>query len=114
MSGYSSWVKQETIKEIEEAGRQLAQSYINRKSSNKISGITYRLLNALKTKNTGRFMDTFINAHMYGGKDGGSVVPKKIIDVLTDEDKLQTLGYAFVVGLRSVGEKTNKEDKAND
>ncbi|WP_374724389.1 type I-B CRISPR-associated protein Cas8b1/Cst1 [Calidifontibacillus erzurumensis] len=112
MSGYSSYVKKETINEIEQAGRKLALSYMQRNAANKLSGITYRLLNALKTKDTGKFMDTFINAHMYGGKDGGLHVPIQIIDVLQDEDKLQTLGYAFILGLRSgLLPKEEKEEK---
>ncbi len=97
MNGYSSYVKRDTIKEIEEAGRSLAMAYSVRSASNKLSGITYRLLNALKTKDTGKFMDTFVNAYMYCGQ----AIPTKIIDVLQDEHKLQTMGYAFVIGLRS-------------
>lgn len=114
MSGYSSYVNRDTINDIEQAGRKLALHYKQRSASNKISGITYRLLNALKTKDAGKFMDTFINAHMYGGKDGGLQVPIKIIDVLQDEDKLQTLGYAFVLGLRSgLLPKEEMEEKVN-
>lgn len=105
MSGYSSYVKRDTIVNMERAGRILSDTYRNKNSANKLSGITYRLLNALKTKDTGKFMDTFINAHMFGGQP----IPTDIIDVLQDEDKLQTLGYAFLVGLRSI--KPNNDEK---
>lgn len=104
MSGYSSYVKRDTIVNIEKAGKVLSTVYVKKNAANKLSGITYRLLNALKTKNTGKFMDTFINAHMFGGQP----IPTNIIDVLQDEDKLQTLGYAFVVGLRA-GKPINDE-----
>ncbi len=115
MSGYSSWVSRDTIQSIEKAGKKLAQAYSNKNATNKLSGITYRLLNALKTKNIGRFIDTFINAHLYGGL----IVPPEIKDVLTDENKLQTLGYAFVIGLRSEknvsgDNNENKEEKSDD
>ncbi len=110
MSGYSSWVHRDTIKKIEKAGRALTRAYTSRNAANKLSGITYRLLNALKTKDAGRFMDTFAQAHLYAG----IIMPTEIIDVLQDEEKLQTLGYAFIIGLRSVGEEKNGEEKYDE
>ncbi|WP_400246727.1 type I-B CRISPR-associated protein Cas8b1/Cst1 [Niallia sp. JL1B1071] len=101
MSVYYSYVNRETIAHMENAGRKLAYNYKVRNASNKLGGITYRLLNALKTKDTGKFMDTFINAHLYAAREGELIIPPQMTEALTDEDKLQTLGYAFVLGLRS-------------
>jgi len=116
MSDYYSYVHRETIAHVENAGRKLAYNYKVRNASNKLGGITYRLLNALKTKDTGKFMDTFINAHLYAAREGELIIPPQMTEVLTDEDKLQTLGYAFVLGLRSglnpKGEK--KEEIENE
>ncbi|MGM9987590.1 MAG: type I-B CRISPR-associated protein Cas8b1/Cst1 [Bacillaceae bacterium] len=111
MNGYTSYVKRETIKEIEKAGKILSLTYAKKNATNKLSGITYRLLNALKTKDTGKFMDTFVNAHLFGGKE----IPKEIIEVLQDENKLQTLGYAFLIGLRSsISESELEGGKENE
>lgn len=110
MSYASSWVKAETIRGMEQSGRTLYQAYRAKKATNKLSGITYRLLNALKSRHTGRFMDTFVNAHLYGGID----VPSDITAVLQDDHKLQTLGYAFIVGLRSSGTGTTENENENE
>jgi len=114
MSDYYSYVRRETIAYMENAGRKLAYNYKVRNASNKLGGITYRLLNALKTKDTGKFMDTFINAHLYAAREGELIIPPQMTEALTDEDKLQTLGYAFVLGLRSglnpKGEKKEEEE----
>lgn len=110
MSYATSWVKAETIKSMEKAGRTLYQAYRAKNATNKLSGITYRLLNALKSKHAGRFMDTFANAHLYAGVD----IPNNITEVLQDEHKLQTLGYAFIVGLRSnTGTTENQNENKN-
>ncbi len=114
MSDYYSYVRRETIAYMENAGRKLAYNYKVRNASNKLGGITYRLLNALKTKDTGKFMDTFINAHLYAAREGELIIPPQMTEALTDEDKLQTLGYAFVLGLRSglspKGDKKEEEE----
>ncbi|MFT8323297.1 MAG: type I-B CRISPR-associated protein Cas8b1/Cst1, partial [Bacillus sp. (in: firmicutes)] len=115
MSEYYSYVSRDKIASVENAGRKLAQNYNFKNSSNKLGGITYRLLNALKTKDKGRFMDTFVNAHMYAGKEGDITIPPQMIEALTDEDKLQTLGYAFVLGLRSgLNPKGEKKEEAKN
>lgn len=96
MSGYSSYVKRDVVEQMKTAGINLATAYKEKNATNKLSGITYRMLNSLKTKNASRFMDTFINAHIYCGVD----LPTEITEAMLDENKLQTMGYAFVVGLR--------------
>lgn len=104
MSGYSSYVSQKTIDQVMQAGQQLAHAYLRNGAANKLQGITYRLLNALKSKNTSRFMDSFLNAYLYvknstNGTD--LIIPTDFSSVLNNEERLQTLGYAFILGLRS-------------
>lgn len=110
MSYASSWVKADTIQDMEKSGKKLYQAYRAKNATNKLSGITYRLLNALKSSHTGRFMDTFVNAHLYVGVG----VPTDITTALQDEHKLQTLGYAFIVGLRSSGIGSTENENENE
>ncbi|MCT4596887.1 MAG: type I-B CRISPR-associated protein Cas8b1/Cst1 [Vallitalea sp.] len=100
------------IDKIQQLGYELRNIYEIKKADNKISGICYRLLNALKTKNQNRFMDTLINAYMYGGKQ----IPVILLDALKGDDKLQTVGYAFILGLQGESGKLNlgKEEKGNE
>ncbi|KRU26833.1 CRISPR-associated protein Cas8a1/Cst1 [Clostridium sporogenes] len=95
------------IDEIQKLGFYLRKDYENKKADNKINGITYRLLNALKTKNSNRFMDTLLNAYMYIGK----LIPTEFIEGLKDEAKLQTIGYAFLLGLQGDNFKLEGNEK---
>jgi CRISPR-associated protein Cst1 len=97
------------IDKIQQLGYELRESYKNKKAENKISGISYRLLNSLKTKNQNKFMDTMINAYMYSGKQ----IPVILLDALKGDNKLQSVGYAFVLGLQGETGKyySNKGDK---
>ncbi|MGO5093021.1 type I-B CRISPR-associated protein Cas8b1/Cst1 [Clostridium sp. LCP25S3_F10] len=100
------------IDDIQKLGFCLRKDYENKKADNKINGITYRLLNALKTKNSNRFMDTLLNAYMYIRKP----IPTEFIEGLKDEAKLQTIGYAFLVGLQGDTSKleNNEEGAVNN
>ncbi|RYL93717.1 type I-B CRISPR-associated protein Cas8b1/Cst1 [Sporolactobacillus sp. THM19-2] len=105
MTGYSSYVSKKTIDHVMKEGQKLAEVYIRKGAANKMQGITYRLLNALKSKNIGRFMDTFFNAYLYAKNSSrletNLIIPTELSETLNDEDKLQTLGYAFILGFRS-------------
>jgi len=100
------------IDKIQQLGYDLKEVYKNKKADNKMNGICYRLLNALKTKNQNRFMDTILNAYMYAGKQ----IPVILLDSLKGDNKLQTVGYAFILGLQGENGKLSlcKEEKANE
>ncbi|MBE6066079.1 MAG: type I-B CRISPR-associated protein Cas8b1/Cst1 [Clostridium lundense] len=100
-------VSYKTIDDCRKSGLLLRNEYVNKNAKNKLGGISYRLLNALKTKNTARFMDTLLNSYMYLGKQ----VPIAFVDALKDVDRFQSIGYSFVLGLQ--GEEVNK-DKEED
>lgn len=114
LSEYSSYVPKKTIDNVLREGQKLADVYIKKGAVNKMQGITYRLLNALKSKNIGRFMDTFFNAYLYAKNSNNLeknlIIPTEISEALRDEDKLQTLGYAFILGFRS-GKQLNNEEE---
>ncbi len=91
-------------------GNALMKEYFEKGMENKISGISYRLLNALKTRNSQGFMHNIINAYMYLNKP----VPQNLTLALEDEEKLGLLGYAFVTGLNGLRDKDSIDDEDKD
>ena len=90
-------------------GYYLRQEYLKKDrdaDKNKIRGISYRLLNALKTRNAEMFMHNIITSYMYVGK----TIPSKLTMTLESEEALGTLGYAFVTGLNGGKYKQENEN----
>lgn len=85
------------VKNARAAGYYLRKEYVSirKGSDNKLPGICYRLLNALKTSNTEMFMDVILNCYLYVKYP----VPRVITDVLGQDKPFATMGYAFVSGL---------------
>lgn len=104
----SKMVYYKEIDNFRDYGLKLRDSYTKGNSSakNKLPGITYRLLNALKTKDTSRFMETLINAYLYLGKQ----IPTDFVNGLKDIEKFQTIGYSFLIGLQ--GENGKEDDNS--
>jgi CRISPR-associated protein Cst1 len=90
------------VKNAKNAGYHLRKKYHDKEADNKLPGICYRLLNALKTSNENMFMDVILNCYLYVK----SQVPKVITDVLGNEKSFSTMGYALVAGLID-GQDTN-------
>lgn len=98
-------VIEKMVDSAKNSGYYLAEAYKDKNAENKINGIAYRLLNALKTRNSELFMHTLLSCYMYIGKP----VPKDIEKVLCDDELLGEMGYAFVTGLAGSILKENKE-----
>lgn len=77
------------------SGYYLRERYRDKGAVDKLSGISYRLLNSLKTNNIDSFMDTLLNCYLYVKLP----VPNVFLDTLRNEEKFKTIGYAFVAGL---------------
>lgn len=107
LGGTRRGMKLDDISKFQSYGNELKNEYARKKSESKLSGITYRLANAIKTKDSGKFMDTIISAYMYIGKG----IPKEISLALADADRLQNVGYAFIIGLQ--GEIINKKKEGD-
>lgn len=91
-------------------GLKLREAYLDKNGERKIEGISYRLLNAIKTKNSSRFADVLINAHMYVEKE----IPSIFIDTLKEKELLQSYGYGFLLGLQgNKGQKENEKKEEN-
>ena len=95
------------VKKARAAGYYLRKEYDGKGSDNKLAGICYRLLNALKTSNENMFMDVTLNCYLYVN----SQVPKVITDALGREKGFNTMGYAFVAGLIDGQEGTGDREK---
>lgn len=96
------------IDKASKAGYWLRKAYSDKGSVDKLNGIAYRLLNALKTDNTSMFMDTLLNCYLYTRKE----VPDIFLGVLRDDDEFKHIGYAFVTKL--IEEKRNENGGKNN
>lgn len=95
------------VRGIRRFGNELRKEYFARGANKKLDGIQYRLSSALRVKDSSKFLDTLINMYSYVGKE----IPVDFIDCLGSDDVFQTVGYAFVLGLEGMEEKS--EDKNN-
>ena len=77
------------------SGYYLRERYRGKGAVDKLGGISYRLLNSLKTNNTDSFMDTLLNCYLYVK----APVPEVFLDALRSDEDFKTIGYAFVAGL---------------
>lgn len=95
--------------EFKSYGLKLRKAYIEKNSESKLQGITYRLLNALKTKDSSKFMDTLINSYMYMKSE----IPTGFVKALNNQEVFQGIGYAFLIGLQGVDE-TKLDNSENE
>lgn len=79
------------------------KAYEEKEAENKINGIAYRLLNALKTNNKHMFMDILLNCYLYIKQS----VPTIFVEGMKDDYEFKSIGYAFVSGMIN-------ESKEND
>ncbi|EAK8453303.1 type I-B CRISPR-associated protein Cas8b1/Cst1 [Listeria monocytogenes] len=92
---------------VQNCGKEFKEGYVKKKSENKISGITYKLLNALKVNDKDGFMDTLLNSYSYLAMP----IPDVFIKMFSNDEAFKSVGYAFMLGVG--GEKTKKEDGGN-
>ncbi len=88
----------ELVRKARAYGYYLRQEYIKKDpdaDKGKIRGISYRLLNALKTRNAEMFMNNIITSYMYIGE----TIPSNLTLALESDEELGIIGYAFVTGL---------------
>ncbi|AEV69187.1 CRISPR-associated protein Cas8a1/Cst1, subtype I-B/TNEAP [Acetivibrio clariflavus DSM 19732] len=107
--GYMESTEKDIVKISSSAGYYLREAYKSKNSENKLNGICYRLLNALKTSNKSMFMDTILNCYLYTNKP----VPTFITECLKDDNVFKTIGYAFVTGLIDGNKNENTDGGDN-
>lgn len=84
-------------------------------NENKIRSLSYKLLNALRTRNSADFMDAVLRNYIGLGK----AMPVGFLDVLKDENQFLEFGYAFVTGLNggvsnAAGKETANQESEGD
>ncbi|MBF2444186.1 type I-B CRISPR-associated protein Cas8b1/Cst1 [Listeria welshimeri] len=92
---------------VRSCGTKFKEGYVDKKSENKISGITYKLLNSLKVNDKDGFMDTLLNSYSYLAMP----IPDVFIKMFSNDEAFKSVGYAFMLGVG--GERTKKEDGGN-
>lgn len=107
--GYMADKEKDVLKSYRGAGYYLREEYKKKGSEKKLEGISYKLLNALKTNNSGMFMDVIINSYLYANQQ----IPSFFTDCLKNNQELKTIGYAFVSGLVD-GEEFKKTEKGGN
>lgn len=84
---------------------------ITRKSDPTI-GISYKMLNALKTQNCNQFLDIMIRL----SNALNMIVPDQLVRAIGNEDEFKNIAYAFVLGFRGGyydKEESNLKDEMN-
>lgn len=105
----------ELVRKARAYGYYLRQEYLKKDpgaDKGKIRGISYRLLNSLKTRNAEMFMNNIITGYMYIGKP----IPSDLTLALESDEELGIIGYAFVTGLNGgeYGVQTGKGGTNNE
>lgn len=94
LENYEDNNKLDVLKLAKSAGYYLRESYKQKNSENKIIGISYRLLNALKTNNKYLFMDIILSCYLYTEK----TIPSFFIKVFKNDNIFKNIGYSFITG----------------
>lgn len=98
----------EELNKIRRYGYYLKKAYESQET--KLNGISYRLLNALKVRNTSKFMETLLQAYSYKKLS----IPTIFTQILNDEKKFQTIGYAFLLGLHGYDGNDEKGENTHE
>ena len=99
-------ISEEDLRKCRSYGIRIRDGYANKSNANKSQALSYRMLEALRTGDSSRFMDLMLNAYLYLGM----IVPSIFINNQDKTKAFKQYGYAFVSGL--IG-STNTETKEN-
>ncbi|MBC2182891.1 type I-B CRISPR-associated protein Cas8b1/Cst1 [Listeria sp. FSL L7-0233] len=80
---------------VQSCGTKFKEGYVNKKSENKIAGITYKLLNSLKINDKDGFMDTLLNSYSYLAIP----IPNVFMNIFLNDEAFKSVGYAFMLGV---------------
>lgn len=95
------------LREARDSGCKIREFYKDKNSENKINGVVYKLLNAIKVGNKKDFMDTLLRIFMSAEKS----VPPVFIEIMAQKDlDFESIGYAFIVGLIPEKYESSKEN----
>ena len=103
-------VDDKKLKVIRFSGETIREKYVKDNALNKLSGISYRLLNTAKAGNKKDFMDTVLRLFTSAQES----VPILFLDVMAEKElDFESIAYAFISGLISdkYDPKTENESK---
>lgn len=102
--GYSKVndVGAQTIDWLYKDGIMIAKIYHDNKMENKLSGISYRLLNSIKAGNKDEFMDSILRIYL----SVDLPVPKNMLEAIREEKlSFSQVGHSFLTGLNGYYKK---------
>ncbi len=81
------------------------------RNENKVTALSFRLLNALKCKNDKMYLEALMRQYL----SEGTTMPNDLCEMLSSEENFLNYGYSFLSGLNAYtyGDK-NKEEQSND
>lgn len=95
-------------------GQNIAKELRDRDAENKIDSNAYKMLSALRVRDSKSFYDTLLRLYMNLGKE----VPKTFLEIFSSDSVLdaEALGYAFLTGLlgKEYSENIEKGGQSNE
>ena len=92
----------QTIDWLYKDGIMIAKIYHDNKMENKLSGISYRLLNSIKAGNKNEFMDSILRIYL----SVDLPVPKNMLESIREEKlSFSQVGHSFLTGLNGYYKK---------
>jgi len=89
------------------SGQELRRELVSRRAENKVNSLAFKLLNALKTGDSHRFMDIILR--VYAGLS--LKVPQIFVKALENRETFKSAGYSFVAGLLNEKWEGGKDGK---
>ncbi|EAC5223241.1 type I-B CRISPR-associated protein Cas8b1/Cst1 [Listeria monocytogenes] len=102
-------IEERDLTNAQKSGGDFKQAYVDKNSENKVSSITYKLLNALKLNDKNGFMDILLNSYSYLGKP----VPTVFMSSFSSKETFKSIGYAFMIGVSANKTKSKNKDGGN-
>jgi CRISPR-associated protein Cst1 len=89
-------------------GNDMRRLLTEQKAQNKINGIAYRLLNAVRSNDQGTFLNVLLRHYIGYNKE----VPKGLVNTLENDEKFQVIGLSYINGLlgEPLSEKQTKTE----
>ncbi|EAF9300866.1 type I-B CRISPR-associated protein Cas8b1/Cst1 [Listeria monocytogenes] len=102
-------IEERDLTNAQKSGGDFKQAYVDKNSENKVSSITYKLLNALKLNDKNGFMDILLNSYSYLGKPA----PTVFMSSFSSKETFKSIGYAFMIGVSANKTKSKNKDGGN-
>lgn len=89
-------------------GNNMRSTLTERQAENKINGLAYRLLNAVRANDRSTFLNVLLRLYIGYGQE----VPKTLVTILESEEKFQIIGHSYINGL--LGEALSQKTETSE